>query len=178
MILPALKFVVFSLAPFLLLLWGTSPDLWTRISSLARLVGDNLSSLLHLPSGLLISGEALVKSLSCNNLDLHATDHTLLAPLTEKAPVSSFLNLESNNLGPLQAPVKLSPAPTCTPWLLTRLVLMGLNAYFPKLSPVSSLGPLSEQLSQYVRELPPDYMNFIWDLGTNTKTKKACKPII
>ncbi|KAJ9063474.1 hypothetical protein DSO57_1000061 [Entomophthora muscae] len=32
-----------------------------------------------------------------------------------------------------------SPAPTRTPWLLTGLILMGLNAYFPQLSPVSSL---------------------------------------
>ncbi|KAJ9061303.1 hypothetical protein DSO57_1021976 [Entomophthora muscae] len=32
-----------------------------------------------------------------------------------------------------------SPAPTCTPWLLTSLILMGLNAYFPQLSLVFSL---------------------------------------
>ncbi|KAJ9049564.1 hypothetical protein DSO57_1023138 [Entomophthora muscae] len=33
----------------------------------------------------------------------------------------------------------LPSTPTCTPWLLTGLVLMALNAYFPWLSPVSSL---------------------------------------
>ncbi|KAJ9081001.1 hypothetical protein DSO57_1019067 [Entomophthora muscae] len=139
MILPVLKFVVFFLAPFFLLIWTTSPDLWSHIFSSACLVGDNTSSLLQLPSGLLISGEALVKILTCNDLDLHASDHTLLAPVIEEASASSPLSLEGNESVPLQAPVILVPVLTCKPWLLTRLVHMGLNAYFPQLSPVSSL---------------------------------------
>ncbi|KAJ9068807.1 hypothetical protein DSO57_1024996 [Entomophthora muscae] len=40
---------------------------------------------------------------------------------------------------PLGPSMVSSPAPTCTPWLLTGLILMGLNAYFHQLSPVSSL---------------------------------------
>ncbi|KAJ9071086.1 hypothetical protein DSO57_1000761 [Entomophthora muscae] len=97
-ILPVLKFVVFYLAPFLLLLWSTSPDLWSNIFSLVCLVSDDPSSLLHLLSGLLISGEALVKSLTCNNLELYSSDHALLTPLAEELPVSLSLHLESNNL--------------------------------------------------------------------------------
>ncbi|KAJ9057336.1 hypothetical protein DSO57_1023747 [Entomophthora muscae] len=45
--------------------------------------------------------------------------------------------LEKSNLVPLRASV-MSPS-ACTPWLLTGLALMALNAYFPQLSPVSSL---------------------------------------
>ncbi|KAJ9072116.1 hypothetical protein DSO57_1030507 [Entomophthora muscae] len=123
MILPVLKFVILSLAPFLLLLWSTLPDLWPLESS-------QWSSL---------SGETVVKSLTCNDLDFYTFDYTVPALTLEVAPVSTLLSLEENNLVPIQAPVKLSPAPTCTPWLLTRLVLMGLNAYFPQLSPASSL---------------------------------------
>ncbi|KAJ9067857.1 hypothetical protein DSO57_1034898 [Entomophthora muscae] len=49
------------------------------------------------------------------------------------------LGLEKSNLAPFQAPVMLPPTPTCTLWLLTDLVLMGLNVYFLQLSPGSSL---------------------------------------
>ncbi|KAJ9085709.1 hypothetical protein DSO57_1011411 [Entomophthora muscae] len=150
MILPVLKFVLFSLAPFLLLIWTTSPNLWSQISSSACLVGDNPSSLLHLPGGLLISGEALVKSLTCYNLDLHTADHALTASVVEEMLVSSLPSLEENELMPLQAPVMLPPAPTCTPWLLTGLVLMGLNVYFlHSYSLCSFCGPPFEWLSQY-----------------------------
>ncbi|KAJ9063178.1 hypothetical protein DSO57_1002911 [Entomophthora muscae] len=74
MILPVLKFVVF-FGPILLLLWSTLPDFWSKITSSAWLVGDNPSSLLNLPSGLLLSGEAVMKSLTCNNLDLNAVGY-------------------------------------------------------------------------------------------------------
>ncbi|KAJ9055596.1 hypothetical protein DSO57_1002072 [Entomophthora muscae] len=45
----------------------------------------------------------------------------------------------------LLAPEVLAHVPTCTPWLLTGLVLMRLNAYFSQLSLVFSL---LERLSQ------------------------------
>ncbi|KAJ9085765.1 hypothetical protein DSO57_1010775 [Entomophthora muscae] len=139
MILPVLKFVVFSLAPFLLLLWTTSPNLWYFLSSCARLVRDNPSSLLHFPGELFVSGEAVVKSLTCNDLDVHADDYTVLAPTLEEMLMPTLPSLDENNSVSLQTPVKLPPAPTCTPWLLAGLALMGLNAYFPQLSLVSSL---------------------------------------
>ncbi|KAJ9089038.1 hypothetical protein DSO57_1016978 [Entomophthora muscae] len=139
MILPALKFVVFSLAPFLLLLWSTSPNLWKKISLSARLVGRDPSSLWDLHSGLLFSGEAVVKSLTCDDLDLSTVDYA--SPVLEEAvppmrPLPSVILSPSVPLGP---PKVSSPAPTRTPWLLTSLILMGLNAYFPQLSLVSSL---------------------------------------
>ncbi|KAJ9083418.1 hypothetical protein DSO57_1034866 [Entomophthora muscae] len=139
MILPALKFVVFSLALFLLLLWSTSRDLWGKISSSARLVGSNPASLWDLPSSLLFSGEAVVKSLTCDNLDLDIVELAMpsskeAVPLTPSLPTM----VQKNVVPPGPSKVS-SPAPTRTPWLLTGLVLMGLNAYFPQLSPVSSL---------------------------------------
>ncbi|KAJ9076472.1 hypothetical protein DSO57_1025855 [Entomophthora muscae] len=139
MILPALKFVVFSLTPFLLLLWITSSNLWDQISSSVCLMGDNPSTLLHLPGELFISGEAVVKSLACDDLGLYVDDYAISAPSLEELLATTPPSLEVNHLAPLQAPVELPSAPTCTPWLLAGLALMGLNAYFPRLSPVSSL---------------------------------------
>ncbi|KAJ9065320.1 hypothetical protein DSO57_1020952, partial [Entomophthora muscae] len=51
----------------------------------------------------------------------------------------NHLSLDRDDPEPLQTPVRLPPAPTCMPWLLAGLALMGLNAYFLHLSPVSSL---------------------------------------
>ncbi|KAJ9052261.1 hypothetical protein DSO57_1035981 [Entomophthora muscae] len=125
--------------PFVILLWTTSPVLWSRISSLVHLVSNNPSSLLHLPSGLLFSGEALVKSLTCNNLDLYPLDSTSLAPLVEEISAPSPPPLEDEVLVPLLIVKVLAHVPSRAPWLLTGLALMGLNIYFPQMSPVSSL---------------------------------------
>ncbi|KAJ9052116.1 hypothetical protein DSO57_1037374 [Entomophthora muscae] len=139
MILPVLRFVVFSLAPFLLLLWSTSPDLWSKLSSLAQLASVAPSSLLSLPGSLIYSGEAVVTSLTCDDLDLEDVNCASPAPVSKEAPMSPPPGLEKSNSVPLRASVMLPSTPTCTPWLLTRLALMALNAYFPRLSPVSSL---------------------------------------
>ncbi|KAJ9090373.1 hypothetical protein DSO57_1003109 [Entomophthora muscae] len=139
MILPVIKFVVFLLAPFLLLLWSTSPDLWSRLSSSAQLASAAPSSLLILPGSLLYSGEAVVKSLTCDDLDLEVLNHASSAPASEEVPMSPPLGLEKSDSVPLRASVAPPFALTCTPWLLTGLALMALNAYFPQLSPVSSL---------------------------------------
>ncbi|KAJ9080560.1 hypothetical protein DSO57_1023586 [Entomophthora muscae] len=101
--------------------------------------GDNPSTLLHLPGELFISGEAVVKSLACDDLDLYVDDYTLPVPSLEELLATTPPSLEVNHSAPLQAPVELSSAPTCTTWLLAGLALMGLNAYFLRLSPVSSL---------------------------------------
>ncbi|KAJ9073302.1 hypothetical protein DSO57_1018017 [Entomophthora muscae] len=139
MILPALKFVVFSLALFLLLLWYTSPDLWGKISSSAHLVGSNPASLWDLPSSLLFSREAVVKSLMCDNLDLDVVELALSSSEEVVPPTPPLPSIVQKNLITPRSSKVASPAPTCTPWLLTGLILMGLNAYFPQLSLVSSL---------------------------------------
>ncbi|KAJ9087247.1 hypothetical protein DSO57_1034980 [Entomophthora muscae] len=104
-------------------------------------MGNNPSCLLQLPTSLLISGEALVNILTCNDLDLYSLDHTLFAPLVEEVPTPSPPLLENEDFVPPLTPKVL----VCAPWLLTGLVLMGLNAYFSQLSLVSSLwSPLRE----------------------------------
>ncbi|KAJ9056499.1 hypothetical protein DSO57_1032445 [Entomophthora muscae] len=105
-----------------------TPNLWSKISSSAWLVGDNPSSLLDLPSGLLFSREAVVKSLTCNDLDLDDIDFTQFAPAGKEVSMASVPSLEKSNLVPLQVPEAPPPAPTHTPWLLAGLMLMDLNA--------------------------------------------------
>ncbi|KAJ9071266.1 hypothetical protein DSO57_1038694 [Entomophthora muscae] len=77
------------------------------------------------------SGETVVKSLTCDGLDLHAIDHPVPAPTLEEVLVPALPSLEVNNSVSLQAPEKLPVIPTWTPWLLAGLVLMKLNVYFP-----------------------------------------------
>ncbi|KAJ9055970.1 hypothetical protein DSO57_1037863 [Entomophthora muscae] len=139
MILPIVKFAVFSLAPFLLLLWSTFPDLWSQLSSSACLVKDDPSSILRFSPGLLVLGEALVKSLTCDDLDLHSADPVLSTPAIDGVIFSSLSSQESVNLVPVWVPEGPTLVFSRAPWLLTGLVLMGLNAYFSQLSLVSSL---------------------------------------
>ncbi|KAJ9069545.1 hypothetical protein DSO57_1017519 [Entomophthora muscae] len=111
-------------------------------------VGDNPSQLLHLavdlPSraqDLLTSGEYLVKSLTCENLDLFSLDlppgashnedtHVLVPPVEDPQPAFSTV------------PAPQGYSPQCTPWLLAGMALIGFNSYFPQLSPMSSLWTL------------------------------------
>ncbi|KAJ9048535.1 hypothetical protein DSO57_1034203 [Entomophthora muscae] len=139
MILPVIKFAVFTLAPFLLLLWSTSPNLWLRLFSSACLVNDDLSSLLLFPSDILTSREAIVKSLTCNDLDLHSTESILPSPSTKGYPPPPPLLQSDADSVPLLETEATTLAPSRAPWLITGLMLMGLNSYFPQLSPVSSL---------------------------------------
>ena len=139
MLLPVLKFVVFSLAPFLLLLRSTSPDLWSKLSSSARLASVAPSSLLSLPGSLLYSGEAVVKSLTCDDLDLESASYAPPAPVGDEVPMPSSPGLENGNLVPPRASAVALSTPVRTPWLVAGLALMALNGYFPQLSPVSSL---------------------------------------
>ncbi|KAJ9070874.1 hypothetical protein DSO57_1002934 [Entomophthora muscae] len=144
MILPVVKFVVFSLGPFFLLLWSTSPNLWSRISSLAQLMSEDPPSLLGLPRNLFHSREAVIRSLTCDDLDLGDTAYASLVPVSVEGPMPSFTDLEKDSLEPLHTTMMPPPAPTCTPWLLTGMALMALNAYLPQMSSVSSLWyPLS-----------------------------------
>ncbi|KAJ9075064.1 hypothetical protein DSO57_1000346 [Entomophthora muscae] len=139
MILPVLKFLAFTLAPFVILLLTTAPDLWSQFLTSARLMGTNPYSLLHLPGEILVLGETIVKGLTCDDLDFSAVDNAVPAPSLGEMLVSTPPSLEVNHLSSHQAPVELPSAHIHTPWLFARLALMGLNAYFPWLSPVSSL---------------------------------------
>ncbi|KAJ9083814.1 hypothetical protein DSO57_1030952 [Entomophthora muscae] len=63
----------------------------------------------------------------------------LFNPAADGVSLSSPPPPESVDPAPLLAPEVPTPVPSHAPWLLTSLVLMRLNAYFPQLSPVSSL---------------------------------------
>ncbi|KAJ9060087.1 hypothetical protein DSO57_1034577 [Entomophthora muscae] len=71
---------MFTLAPLVILLWTTAPKLWSRFSTSAQLVGNNPSSLLYLPGKLFVSGEKIVKSLTCDNLEFPPVDYTKSVP--------------------------------------------------------------------------------------------------
>ncbi|KAJ9084870.1 hypothetical protein DSO57_1019648 [Entomophthora muscae] len=90
MLVTLAKFVIFTLAPALFLIWSTSPELWTCISSLAYLAVENPSSLLHLldnlpgkASNLLFTGETLVFSLTCGNVNFSLPAETPMCHLYE-----------------------------------------------------------------------------------------------
>ncbi|KAJ9086463.1 hypothetical protein DSO57_1003798 [Entomophthora muscae] len=139
MMLLVIKFVVFTLAPFLLLLWSTSPNLWLCLSSFACLVSDDPSSLLLFSSDLFTSSEAIVKSLTCNNLDLQSAESILPAPSAKGTSLYPPLMQNDTDSVSLQEMEVLPLAPSHASWLVASLVLMGLNSYFPQLSPVFSL---------------------------------------
>ncbi|KAJ9080882.1 hypothetical protein DSO57_1020221 [Entomophthora muscae] len=90
-------------------------------------------------SYLLSSGETLVKSLTCNNLDLYPPDPNLVPHVAKKALEAPWSLLEEKFSAPQESPEVLEYTPTHTPWLLANLALMVLDAYFPCLSPVSYL---------------------------------------
>ncbi|KAJ9059056.1 hypothetical protein DSO57_1006533 [Entomophthora muscae] len=87
---------------------------------------------------ILTTSEKVVRSLTCDDLDFVAPD---LSPSVSLVPPSP-LPLSS------EVPVVLAPGggevgpestPKHTPWLLSGMILMGLDSYFPQLSVVSSL---------------------------------------
>ncbi|KAJ9048369.1 hypothetical protein DSO57_1035711 [Entomophthora muscae] len=158
MILPIIKFTVFTLASFLLLLWLASPNLWLRLSSLARLVSDDPSSLLFFLGGLLTFEEAIVKSLTCDNLDFYSSESILSAPGAKVPPLSPPWMPDDKDSVPLQEMEILSSVTSYAPWLVAGFALMGLNSYFPQLSPVSFLwSPLRAAVPviHWVASCPP-----------------------
>ncbi|KAJ9066662.1 hypothetical protein DSO57_1007467 [Entomophthora muscae] len=68
MLLSAVKFALFALAPALLLIWSTSPELWVHIPSslcLRLYLFDDFSDR---SKNLLSTGENFVRSLTCGNM--------------------------------------------------------------------------------------------------------------
>ncbi|KAJ9051692.1 hypothetical protein DSO57_1002391 [Entomophthora muscae] len=121
---PCPQFFFAFLALFLLLLFSTLPNLWLKITSSAWLVGDNPSSLLNFPSGHLLSGEAVVKILTCNNLNLYAVGYASPSSKGERIPMPPLPSWEESDPVPLKTLEVLPPTPSHAPWLITGLVLM------------------------------------------------------
>ncbi|KAJ9059178.1 hypothetical protein DSO57_1005101 [Entomophthora muscae] len=105
--------------------WTTSPDLWGQIPSSVHQVDNNLSHFLHLLEDL--PRRYLVKSLTCDNLDLflpdpppgesHGEDPLVFAPPVENPQPTSWT-----------APAPRGYSTLCTPWLLSGMAPMGFNS--------------------------------------------------
>ncbi|KAJ9071944.1 hypothetical protein DSO57_1032231 [Entomophthora muscae] len=94
MLVPLLKFATFPLAPVLVIIWTTFPDLWAQISSSVHYVGDNYTHFMQLfedipgrAQDLLVSRKKLVKSLTCDNLKLFHLDPVSLPPSKVNSPI-------------------------------------------------------------------------------------------
>ncbi|KAJ9049277.1 hypothetical protein DSO57_1026337 [Entomophthora muscae] len=144
MLVPLVKFVIFTLAPTLFLIWSTSPKLWTPISSSAYLADEDPSFLLYLleflpgkANGLLSTGEPLVCSLTCDDMEFTLLTVVPLSHLHKDswvpAPVESIALSPTNSM-----PSTPEVAPRCTSWLVAAVFLMILNAYLPQLTPVQA----------------------------------------
>ncbi|KAJ9053955.1 hypothetical protein DSO57_1019306 [Entomophthora muscae] len=151
MLVPLVKFVAFTLEPALVMIWSTSPDLWSWITHYFHYIGANPNQFMYtfedIPGwapDMLIISENIVRSLTCDDLEF---------PTPELA-LSASPGLSSPMLLSSEAPVVLAPeegeavqesVPKCAPWLLGGMILMGLDSYFPQISAVSSLWtPLQE----------------------------------
>ncbi|KAJ9078086.1 hypothetical protein DSO57_1010458 [Entomophthora muscae] len=75
----------------------------------------------------------------CDNLDLPSSDLISLIPAVKGVSSSPSPQLEINNPVFLQVSENATHIPSWVPWLLTGLVLMGLNTYLPQLSLMSFL---------------------------------------
>ncbi|KAJ9055794.1 hypothetical protein DSO57_1039515 [Entomophthora muscae] len=145
MLVPLVKFVAFTLAPALLMIWSTSPDLWGRIANSFLHVGSNPDQLLNMfedipahTQGIYTTSENVVRSLTCNDLDLPTAKTVPAAPLSLGHPTL----LPSENPHVLVSEEGLA-TPELTPkrasWLLNGMILMGLDSYFTWVSVASSL---------------------------------------
>ncbi|KAJ9089575.1 hypothetical protein DSO57_1011414 [Entomophthora muscae] len=104
MLLPVFTFMIFTLAPTLLLILFTSLELWDQISFSAYLDKENPSQLLYLldnlpgkENDLLSTGENMVHTLTCSNVkyvlptDLSASQQVEMVSLPHCVEVEDIL---------------------------------------------------------------------------------------
>ncbi|KAJ9087602.1 hypothetical protein DSO57_1031517, partial [Entomophthora muscae] len=132
MIFPIFKFVIFTLALVLLLIWSTSPELWGHISFSASLAEEDPSQFLSLLENL--PGN-LACALTCDSVEYAFTTDLLtgLQPEMDSLPCTVMVE----DLPPVSdMPVIPGAGLNCSSWLVAGILLMGLNDYLPQLSPV------------------------------------------
>ncbi|KAJ9061264.1 hypothetical protein DSO57_1022319 [Entomophthora muscae] len=130
------------------LVWSTSPELGLGISSSADLAGECPSHLMvlldNLPGeahGLISTGESLVFSLTCNDVEFTLSAEGMNNHWYEDSWIPSFV--EPVVLFPLDSMLLTPEAlPRCTSWLVYSMLLIGLNTYLPQLSPIRSFWSL------------------------------------
>ncbi|KAJ9061029.1 hypothetical protein DSO57_1024785 [Entomophthora muscae] len=132
------------------MIWSTSSNLWRCISSSDHHAGDNPIQLLQWledplarAQDLCVTGENLVKSLTCNNIELSFPEPDSVVPRKEAYPASLSAEEEIQPT-PQVMPVPLENALTPISWSLGGIALLGLNAYFPQLSPCPLFGHLCQ----------------------------------
>ncbi|KAJ9069454.1 hypothetical protein DSO57_1018374 [Entomophthora muscae] len=143
MLVPLAKFVVFTLAPALVMIWSTSPDLWGNISHSFHSIGANPNQFLHIfediprrAQYILTTNENIVRCLVCDELEFPASKQPPLRPKVcpaQRPSEDPIVQAQEDGLGTQES------APKSSPWLLGGMILMGLDFYFPQLSAVSSL---------------------------------------
>ncbi|KAJ9055141.1 hypothetical protein DSO57_1007365 [Entomophthora muscae] len=129
MLMPFAKFVVFTLAPALFLIWSTLLELWTFISSSAFLKVENPSHLLHLLDnlhgkaiGLLSTGETLICSLTCDDVEYALPTEALISCQYEDS--HALPSVETVVLPPLNSMLSNPKViPRCTPLLILDMLL-------------------------------------------------------
>ncbi|KAJ9062354.1 hypothetical protein DSO57_1011705 [Entomophthora muscae] len=138
------KFVAFTLAPALVMIWTTSPDLWSCVPHLFHHVGTNPSQLMHMfenlpgrAQGILTTSENVVRSLTCNDLEFPALEPVSLTPPSLALSVPPTEDPVTPDQG--EGLDTQGHAPKRATWLLGGMILMGLDFYFPQLSSASSL---------------------------------------
>ncbi|KAJ9075752.1 hypothetical protein DSO57_1032673 [Entomophthora muscae] len=134
-LVPLVKFVCFTLAPTLLLIWSTSPKLWTCLFSSAYLAGENLSQLLYLLNDLpgkanflLSMGENLVCSLTYDKVEFALLPKVVTSHHYRASQTSTLMEPEVHP--PIDSvPFTSGVAPGRTSCLVAGTLLMSLNSY-------------------------------------------------
>ncbi|KAJ9062138.1 hypothetical protein DSO57_1013831 [Entomophthora muscae] len=122
MLLPLAKFIIFTLAHTLFLIWSISPELWSQIFSSVYLVGKNPCQLLYfldnLPekaNSLLSTGENLVQSLTCDNIEFALPTEVLASHQYEDTHMPTLVELKDLS-PPFSMPLTPGVAPKYTFW--------------------------------------------------------------
>ncbi|KAJ9056957.1 hypothetical protein DSO57_1027062 [Entomophthora muscae] len=124
MLLSFAKFIIFTLAHTLFLIWSISPEPWTQIFSSVYLVGKNPCQLLYflddLPekaNSLLSTGENSVHSLTCDNVEFALPTEVLASHQYENTHIQTLVELKDLSL-PVSMPLTPGVAPKYTSWCI------------------------------------------------------------
>ncbi|KAJ9079518.1 hypothetical protein DSO57_1034659 [Entomophthora muscae] len=161
MLVSFLKFMACTLASALVMIWTTSPDLWSCVSHTFHHVGSNPSQFEHMfenllgqAQNILVISENVVRSLTCDDLKLSALETVPSMPLSLAPSVSLpsevLVNLDQGESLGIQ-----EHAPKRATWLLDGMIFMGLDSV---MNDISILVLKTQELnpSSLKADLPPE----------------------
>ncbi|KAJ9081891.1 hypothetical protein DSO57_1010101 [Entomophthora muscae] len=143
MLVSLLNFVTFTLAPALVMIWTTSPELQRHISYSFYHVGSNPTQFMHMfkdipgcSQDILVTSENLARSLICNDLELSALQPVLPTPpsLDSPTPPSVDPGVQVQEKGPTS---KITH-PSTPPVRLAKLLRHPVNFNFQTKPIISS----------------------------------------